>query len=285
MQDPYNILGVKRDADTHEIKNVYRNLAKQHHPDTHPGDEENLKRFQEINAAYDILKDPKQREQYDLGGFGSWSGAGGNSSRGQQNDFGMFDESWQGIFQDSGGLFTDKHADYQKSVRKDVTIATEIDFADAVLGCTTYVTLDDGRQVSVKVPAGVETGVKLRLRGQGRHGGDSYAEIFVRPDKKMYREGRNIVVNLPISIDEAVLGGKVKVETLTGTIELMVPANSSTGSRLRLKGRGVQATSKQLAGDFLIILQIMLPDSPDSRLQEAIKNWKNKSLGYNPRQY
>ena len=292
MEDPYSILGVSKNASDSDIKTTYRKLAKQYHPDAHPGDEQALKKFQAINAAYDLLKDKNQRARYDQ--HVHWNNRGGAGqdftarSAGRQAGFDMFGE-WEAILKNHG-IFGDAAREYRSSQppprprKQDITYPLEIDFADAILGTKTDMALGDGRVVTVKIPSGAETGMRLRLKGQGKQGGDAYAELTVRSDKKMQREGRNIVIQLPISIDEAVLGGKVQVETLTGVIELMIPPYSSSGDRLRLKGRGVKASAKKLAGDFLIELKIIMPEYPDSQLEEAIQRWKKLGAPHNPRE-
>ena len=274
-QDPYKILGVSPIASDSEIKNAYHRLAKKYHPDLRPGDEEHVRQFKEINAAYDNIKSMQNKRR--------------NASERMFDDkdensfsFNDFNHIFRkNRFNQSDNTRAKNTADRQK---KDVVSTLEVDFTDAVLGVQKQIIREDGKKIMVSVPCGTQTGTKLRLRGQGVMGGDIYVEIFVNPDKKFRLEGQNVVADLEISIDEAVLGGKVKVETLTGMVELMVPPNSSSGSKLRLKGRGVPGGGKQLAGDLLLILQITLPDSPDSDLHQMVTAWKAKTGGYSPRE-
>ncbi len=284
-QDPYKILGVSPTDSDSEIKNAYHRLAKKYHPDLRPGDEEHVRQFKEINAAYDNIKSMQNKRK--------------NASERMFNDkdensfsFNDFNHIFRKnrFHQSEHSQSNHSHAKHTSSQhtsnrqKKDVVSTLEVDFTDAVLGVQKQIIREDGKKIMVSVPCGTQTGTKLRLRGQGVMGGDIYVEIFVNPDKKFKLEGQNVVADLEISIDEAVLGGKVKVETLTGMVELMIPPNSSSGSKLRLKGRGVPGGGKQLAGDLLLILQITLPDSPDSDLHQMITAWKAKTGGYSPRE-
>ena len=273
-QDPYKILGVSPIASDSEIKNAYHRLAKKYHPDLRPGDEEHVRQFKEINVAYDNIKSMQNKRK--------------NASERMFND--KDDETFS--FNDFNHIFRKnrfhengnaQHNHARTKQKKDVVSTLEVNFTDAVLGVQRQIIREDGKKIMVSVPCGTQTGTKLRLRGQGVMGGDIYVEIFVNPDKNFRLEGQNVVADLEISIDEAVLGGKVKVETLTGRVELMIPPNSSSGSKLRLKGRGVPGGGKQLAGDLLLILQITLPDSPDSDLHQMVTAWKAKTGGYSPR--
>ncbi len=271
--DPYKMLGVSPVASDGEIKTAYHRLAKKYHPDIRPGDEEYSKKFKEINVAYDAIKNTKNKQkQAKESMFGQQS----------QDDF-VFSgfNQWNDIL--NKGRYQNEENFSSAQQRKNVNSSLEIEFADAVLGVQKQISREDGKKIKVSIPPGTQTGTKLRLRGQGVRGGDVFVEIFVTPDKKFRLEGRNVVSELSISIDEAVLGGKVKVETLTGVIELMIPAYSSSGNKLRLKGRGVPGAGKQLAGDLLLVLQIMLPEPTDSELQKIIADWKEKNGGYKPK--
>ena len=284
-QDPYKILGVSRVATDAEIKAEYRKLAKKYHPDLKPDDADNAQKFKEISAAYDNIKDAEARRKYQSDdtvnnfhkNYQNRQRQGGFNSDFAFNNLG----GWDNIFKQSQFYGDDDVP--SGPYRRDVTYGVEIEFEEAVLGTQKHITREDGQKVKVTIPAGTQAGTKLRLRGQGKHGGDSYVEIFVKENKHFRLEGRNVVADLPITIDEAILGGKVKVETLTGTVELMVPAFSSSGNRLRLKGRGVAATEKELAGDLMLILQIVLPEIGDSELKRAIEDWRRKSGGYTPK--
>ncbi|MCH9852117.1 MAG: DnaJ domain-containing protein [Alphaproteobacteria bacterium] len=274
-QDPYKILGVSPVASDAEIKNAYHRLAKKYHPDLRPDDEEHARQFKEINAAYDNIKTMQNKRKHA-------SERMFNNANEEPFSFSDFNHLFRkDKFYESNNARA-KHTS-AKQQKKDVVSTLEVDFVDAVLGVQKQITREDGKKIMVSVPPGTQTGTKLRLRGQGVMGGDIYVELFVNPDKRFRLDGRNVIADLDISLDEAVLGGKVKVETLTGTVELMIPPNSSSGSKLRLKGRGVPGGGKQLAGDLLLILQIILPDSPDSDLYQMITAWKVKTGGYSPR--
>ena len=279
-QDPYKILGVSPIASDSEIKNAYHRLAKKYHPDLRPNDEEHARQFKEINAAYDNIKSMQnKRKNASEGMFGNK-----NEETFSFNDFNHIFRKNRFSSDDAQSNDARVRSTSAKQQKKDVVSTLEVDFVDAVLGVQRQIIREDGKKIMVSVPPGTQTGTKLRLRGQGVMGGDIYVEIFVNPDKKFRLDGQNVFADLEISLDEAVLGGKVKVETLTGAVELMIPPNSSSGSKLRLKGRGVPGGGKQLAGDLLLILQITLPDSPDSDLHQMVTAWKAKTGGYSPRE-
>ena len=270
--DPYKILGVSPVADEAEVKAAYHRLAKQYHPDIRLGDEGSARKFKEINAAYDSIKNTNhKREQSRSDMFGD------NSNEFAFNGF----NNWDDIFKK--GKFYSHEDTPSGGKRQNVNSILEISFAESILGVQKQITREDGTKIKVAIPSGTHTGTKLRLRGQGVLGGDIYVEVFVTPDKKFRLEGRNVMADLPISLDEAILGGKVKVETLAGSVELMIPPNSSSGNKLRLKGRGVPGAGKQLAGDLLLVLQIMLPEEPDSELEQIIANWRSRNGSYTPK--
>jgi DnaJ-class molecular chaperone len=309
LEDPYKILGVPKTATEAEIKKAFRSLAKKHHPDKHAGDAAAKKKFQEISGAYDILGDKDKRAQFDAGAIGAdgnprgfdpraggfrqgnpFGGGGGGSPFGGGNAGGFkfsFDDEpgqaagFEDIFADlmggrRGGART---ARAQKG--EDFTAAVTISFEEAVNGGTRRVVLQNGEQIDVKIPVGLKDGQTIRVKGRGGAGrngapsGDILLTVSVAAHPFMTREGNDIRMDLPVTLKEAVLGGKVPVPTLTGTVSLSVPPGANTGTTLRLKGKGVGGT-----GDLYVRLVVTLPDKPDESLKSFLEGWTEN---YDPR--
>jgi DnaJ-class molecular chaperone len=303
MSDPYKILGVSSAASAAEIKSAYRTLAKKHHPDLNDGKAE---RFKEVNSAYDILSDEAKRAKYDRGeidlsgkekpGAGFWQTWPGRT-RGRQagglgaGKTGGFDFTDDDVF---GDLFRSsaRGPAHGGSVGQEATPNTnyklKVPFEEATAGVRKRVTLSDGKIVDVAIPAGFETGSKLRLKGQGRVGydgvtqGDAVIEITVEPHEYFIRVDRDIRVEIPVTLYEAVLGDSTVVPTVHGNVTLKIPPNSNNGSTLRLKGKGVPAAKNLPAGDQYVTLRVVLPDGGDEDLTEFVREWA-KGRGYNPR--
>jgi DnaJ-class molecular chaperone len=318
MADLYSQLGVKREAGEAEIKKAYRKLAKELHPDKNKGNANASERFSTVTRAYDILTDKDKRARYDRGeidedgnprspfGYGggaprSGAGPGGAGfGRTPGPDFGGGEEIdlsdlFDGLFGGGaagqrraapggfGGFGTRRPAPpSQKGA--DTAYRLPISFEDAAALKEQRVTLAGGKTVSIKLPAGVEEGTKIRLAGQGQSGtggtGDAIVAISIKPHRFFVREGDNIRLDLPISLDEAVLGGKVKVPTVDGPVMLSVPAGTSSGKVLRLKGKGFTAKGGQ-RGDQLVTLMIDVP-AGDDELARFVESWSRKGTG-NPR--
>lgn len=292
--DPYSVLGVKRDAAPEDIRKAYRRLAKQFHPDLNPGNQEAEGRFKAISAAYELLSDPAKRVRYDHGEIDA-SGA----ERPQQRFYREYAEGPAGQryasnagfsdFGDLSGVFADLFSQAGGRGRgsprgrgADVRYQLELDFLDAVNGASRRVTMPDGKALDLTIPAGTATGEALRLRGKGMPGagegaaGDAYIEITVRPHPLFQREGNDIVVELPVSLDEAVLGAKVEVPTIDGAVTLTVPKGTSSGHVLRLRGRGVKGRGGQPPGDQLVRIKIVLPPDIDPELESFMKRWRGR---------
>jgi DnaJ-class molecular chaperone len=319
MRNPYDVLGVPKTASEAEIKKAFRALAKKHHPDTHAGDSGAKKRFQEISAAYDIVGDKEKRGKFDRGeidesgnprGFDPRAGGGfeghpfGGGAGGGRSGPRDFQYTWTGqdadaaegfraedIFSDLlGGLGGGRRRASQPRKGEDFAFNMTISFDEAVTGGTRRITLPDGREVDVKIPVGVKEGQQIRLKGQGGPGaqgapaGDMLLSVSIAPHPWLTRDGNDLRMDLPVTLKEAVLGGKVTVNTLTGPVALNVPANSNTGSTLRLKSKGVPAhgsgNSAEPAGDLYTKLVVTLPDKPDGELKEFVSQWKTE---YDPR--
>lgn len=291
-KDPYELLGLKRNASQKEIQNAFRKLAKKLHPDLNPGDKNAEARFKEIAAAYELLSDDEKRARFDRGeidmtgpeqasrnfyrDYASASDPGAPYHNGGGfADFGDADDIFASFFSrraaGSGGTPF-------RAPGRDRHFSMEIDFLEAVNGTKTQVHLPDGPALDVQIPPGTRDGQTLRLRGKGEpgfgggHSGDALIEIKVRPHRFFTRDGNDIRLELPITLGEAVLGGKVRVPTPSGPIDLMLPPNSSSGKVLRIKGKGVPRANAG-AGDIYVTLKIVLPDRPDEELASFVKRW------------
>ena len=311
-RDPYQILGVSKTASEAEIKKAFRSLAKKHHPDTHPGDEKAKQRFQEISGAYDIVGDKAKRAKFDAGeidasgnargfdpgaagGFrqGPFGGGGGgerdfhftwdnNAAGGGAQGF-----SAEDIFSEIlGGRRGSARGQTRVAKGEDFSAAVIVSFAESVMGGTRRVMLPNGEQIDAKIPAGVKDGQQIRLKGRGGAGrgggpnGDILIQVEVAAHPFFSRDGNDLKMDLPVTLKEAVLGGKVPVPTLSGTVNLTIPPNSNTGAVLRLKGKGVPARGSEAAGDLYVRLIVTLPDKPDAELSRFASGWAGD---YDPR--
>lgn len=296
-RDPYEVLGVAKTASEDEIKTAYRKLVKQLHPDLHPGDKQAAERFKEVAAAYGIVGDAAKRARFDKGEIDA-SGA----ERPEQRFYREYADqggarhyqSYSGFedFGDVSDLFTDLFGAAGARGGADVPgrnvhYRLEIDFLTAALGGQQRITLPDGKQLGVTIPEGVKDGQTLRLKGLGHPGrgkapaGDALIEIHVRRHPFFERRGDDVASELPITIDEAVLGAKVEAPTLTGRVMVNVPKGASSGQTLRLKGKGFK-TRGGGNGDQLIRLKVVMPKAIDEELETFMKSWREKH-SYNPR--
>ncbi len=284
MKNLYDILGISKGASQQEIKSAYRKLAKKHHPDANPGDTKVEEKFKEISAAYHILGDEKLRARYDRGEIDEHGQEKMAGFRGQRASasagFGGAEDIFSEIFGNfRGGGFRGRVPEKGR----DRKFAIEIDFMQAALGDKRRLTMGDGgRTLDVAIPAGVTDGQQIRLRGQGEPGiaggpnGDILINVTVKPHSFFRREGQNVLIELPISLPEAVLGATVKVPTVDGTVNLKVPQGSNTGTTLRLKGKGIAGPGKGERGDQLVKLKVVLPDKQDKELQDWVEKWAEK---------
>ena len=303
-RDPYTVLGVKRDAPDTEIQKAFRRLAKKSHPDLFPGDKKAEDRFKELNAANDILGDPAKRARFDRGeidaggaevrqnpfargGHGSGRSTGGGFRGGSQGAASGFSfEDLSDLFGGAarGGGGPGRRGGFQPEPTR---FTLEVDFADAATGAKRRVTMPGGRSLDIAIPAGIGGGQTIRLKEQGAPGpsgkaGDALVEIKIKPDPLYRREGSDVHVELPISLGEAVLGGKVEAPTVHGPVTVSVPPGANTGTRLRLKGKGISATKRAPAGDQYVTLKVALPKTADPELEEFVKTWSTRKP-YNPR--
>lgn len=293
MADPYKTLGVGRLASADEIKKAYRKLAKKLHPDVNPGEKKIETQFKEATAAYDLLSDPEKRRRFDRGeideqgnprhpGFSSgapWGTAGGGAGTRARSarDFGLDENDGDEIFKDFFGFGRGRTG--LKMRGADVTYRLEVDFLDAALGGKKRLSLADGKSLDVTLPPGTEDGQQLRLKGQGMPGqggapsGDAFVEIAVRPHPYFERDGADILLECPISLAEAVLGGTIEVPTIDGRVSLKVPAGSNSGTQLRLKGKGIANQKTKARGDQYVRFVVTLPATIDAELEAAVRGW------------
>ncbi len=294
MRDPYEVLGVSRSASDADIKKTYRRLVKETHPDLNPGDKKVEQRFKELSSAYDLLSDKKKRARYDRGeidaegrerpeyAFHRAYGDAGRTSRASAGaGAGGSTFSAHDIFDELFGRTS------LKTKGANISYTLSVDFLEAARGGKRRVVLSSGRNLEVNIPPGTENGQTLRLKGQGLPGmgggpsGDALIEIRVGTHPYFSRKGNDIVVDVPVTLHEAVLGANIQVPTIDGKVAVKVPRGANSGTRLRLKGKGI-AGPGGARGDQYVKLTIMLPDSPDAELTNFVGRWK-ADKAYNPR--
>ncbi|MEO5970784.1 MAG: J domain-containing protein [Bdellovibrionia bacterium] len=309
MKDPYQTLGLTKQATQEDIKNAYRAMAKKYHPDLNPGNKEAEKKFKDVAAAYELLGTPESRGKFDRGEtpeqmqeqqqqyqqqarssqrtgpfYYNTQQDGGRYSHSFGEDVGMGD-IFENLFRQTGrrGPSRPQGGDIPG---EDQLYQMEVDFKDSILGADREITLPTGKKLQIKIPPGIDTGKRLRFRGQGGPSagkgpsGDAYIEVTVRPLAGFRRIDNNVESDLPISFIEGILGAEVQVPTLDGSVILKVPPGVSTGSRLRIRGKGV-ASAKD-PGDQIVVLKVVLPKQINPELQEAVRAWEGK-YSYNPR--
>lgn len=321
MRDPYEVLGVDRKASAADIKSAFRRLAKKLHPDANKNDPKAASRFAEINAAYEILGEDDKRKAFDRGeidaegkprfrgfeGAGAGAGARPGGGFGPESEFESFSFGPEGFtrgtrrgraggaggFEDilreafGGGRRGGADAGFAPEdfgTGADVRAALTVSLLDAAHGVSERLRLPSGKDVEVKIPAGIAEGQQVRLRGQGMAGpggpGDVLITVSIAPHPIFTLDGADVRLDLPVTLYEAVLGAKVRVPTLDRPVEITIPAATSSGRTFRLKGKGFPA--KEGSGDLLATVRIMLPDNSDPELETLMKKWQAERP-YDPR--
>jgi len=316
MRDPYEVLGVKRSASAAEIKSAFRKLAKKHHPDANKDDPKSAARFAEVNSANEILGDEDKRKQFDRGeidaegkprfqgfpggGTGGRAGAGGGAGpggfeytfrggAGSPGGAGAFEDILASMFGGAGPRGGPRGFESEMPFGGpdlDVSVAMSVSLEESVHGGEKRVRLPNGRELNVRLPKGITPGQQIRLKGQGdtspgRPPGDVLITLNIAPHPLFKVDGQDLRVDLPVTLYEAVLGGKVRVPTLEGAVDLTVPKNTSSGRTLRLKGKGLPQPRGD-SGDLYVTLRIVLPDGADANLEALMEKWRSDHP-YSPR--
>jgi len=299
-EDLYNILGVSRQASQDEIKRQYRKLAKELHPDLNPNDEAIAERFKKVSAAHALLSDPQKRASYDLGeidengepryqGFHHGFGGGRHGAGHQQGGGTLDDETLQDLFAEMFGQGGRRGGGFGRALRgDDVSYKLKISLEETAKGGKRRVAIGNGQTLDLTIPIGIEDGQTLRLKGKGRGGlhggppGDAMVEIQVMPHRLFERRGRDLHLDLPISISEAALGAKIDIPTIDGTVTMKVPKGANSGTTLRLKGKGIAGSKGASAGNQFVRLTVVMPKEIDADLAAFLEQW-SEDHPYNPR--
>jgi DnaJ-class molecular chaperone len=333
MRDPYDVLGVQKNASAASVKSAFRKLAKKLHPDANKNDKKAASKFAELNAAYEILGDEDKRKAFDRGeidaegkprfqgfpgggaGRGPWGNMGGGAQDSHFESFtwgpggfqrhgggpgaggagaGGFDDILKEMFGAAGAAGAARGRgrrrtqfepeDFGAGAGSDVSGEVTITLNEVATGASRRVHLPTGKEIDVKIPAGLADGQTIRLKGQGMPGagtpGDALITVHVAKHPTFERDGANLRLELPVTLYEAVLGGRVRVPTLEGAVELAIPPNTSSGRTMRVKGKGLP--SKDGQGDLYATVRIVLPEQPDPELEVLMKEWR-EGKPYDPR--
>ncbi|MFL5783963.1 MAG: DnaJ C-terminal domain-containing protein [Bacteriovoracaceae bacterium] len=292
MKNPYEVLGVAQTATLHDIKRAYRKLAKKYHPDVNPGNKEAELKFKEINHAFDQIGTEEARGKYDRGET--------EEQQRHQYDEYMKNSQNQRYYRDTQGPHSRYSQSFEDNVDMDDILSQhfggqrtrgprkpreelyqmEVELREAVMGGEKVITLPSGKTLQVKIPAGIEEGKKLKFKGMGVEGGDVFVEIKLRPDPRFHIEGKDLHTDVDITFFEAALGGEINVPTLEGNVMMKVPSGVSTGSKLRLKGKGLGMGDNR--GNLIVTLKVVMPKPVQPELAHALKDLSTR-FGYDPR--
>lgn len=290
--NPYKILGVKPGASDKEIKVAFRKLAKDLHPDLNPGNSETEKRFKAVSAAYNFLSDKEQRAKFDNGEidasgveirqepfYRSYAGAGPRHQYHSTQGFSDFSNE-SDLFAELFGRA--RHNPNAPQAGADIRYQLGVDFLDAALGAKRRIRISEGQNLDIKIPAGVIDGQILRLKQKGLPGingginGDVLVKVSIAQHRKFGRNGMDIQIDFPITLGEAILGGKVMVPTIYGPVSVTLPMGANSGQILRLKGKGIKSAKSGKSGDQLVKLSVNLPETIDDDLLKFMQSWQKK---------
>jgi DnaJ-class molecular chaperone len=307
MKNPYEALGLKKEATDQDIKLAFKQLAKKYHPDLHPDDKQAEAKFKDIAAAYEFLKDKDRRKRFDAGEidasgaekqqqyYRDYAGPQSSGFHASQDGFASNEDLEEFLARAfggaGGGMGGGRRSSGQagmKAAGQDVSYTLRVSFLDAAKGAVNTLQLPDGKTLKVTIPEGAEDRQTLRLKGQGGPGygggpaGDAYIELHIEPDAHFVRKDDNIHLEVPVTLKEAVLGAKIEVPTLTGHVSLAVPKGSNTGAKLRLKDRGIKNRKTGVRGHLYVTLKVVLPDGDEPELSVFLEGWTPKHA-QNPR--
>lgn len=302
MDDPYETLGVARTASEAEIKAAFKKLARKFHPDLHPGDKAAEARFKSVSAAHDLLKDSEKRRRFDAGeidaggaerpqeryyrDFADAGFAGGPGAHAAGDSFAS-NEDLEAFFARAfggGGMGGGRRGGAEFKARgQDVSYTLPVSFLDAANGSVRTLTMPDGKTLNVTIPEGAEDRQMLRLKGQGMPGfgggpaGDAYVELHVTPHPFFRRKDDNIHVDIPVTLKEAVLGARIEVPTIAGSVAMTIPKGSNTGKVLRLRDKGVKNRKSGERGHQMVTLKVVLPEGEEPALAEFLEGWEPRT--------
>ena len=297
QKSPYDLLGVSRNATAADIKRAYRRLAKELHPDRNPGNADAERKFKEVQAAYEVLGDQERRDQYDRFGSGGpppdyqrWTQTGARPFEGVDVDFGSFGDLgsiFEQFFRRPGAARAKARRQKQPAARGvDIEHAVDVSFEEAARGCKRQVVMRRGGQhsderIEVQIPAGVSDGQRIRVRGKGQPGAGSAGDLYIRcrvhPHPFFRREGNDILLEVPLSVTEALRGAKIDIPTLHGTTRLTVPPGTSSGARLRLRGSGIRTKGAVAPGDMYVIVKISVPRELSPAARELVDRFAQEA--------
>jgi len=294
LLDPYRTLGVKSTASADDIKKSYRRLAREHHPDRRPDDKRAEERFKDISTAYDLLSDTAKRRQFDNGeidsmgnrraGFGGapHGPAHGYDTYKRQGNAGPRPKRTSKPF---SNFFKDRTKSERQSIKAkgaDVNYTLKVSFLEAAQGVNKAVRMTSGKTLKVRIPAGSDNAQVLRLKGQGMtgigggHAGDALVEILIQDDATFRADGLDVYSEEAVTLAEALLGARIEVQTIHGPVLVTVPENSNSGTKLRLKAKGIHKPGSATRGDHYVSLKVVLPEGEDSDLKKFVKKWISK---------
>ncbi|TWC78341.1 DnaJ-like protein [Rhizobium sp. SJZ105] len=296
MNDPYETLGVARSATDKEIKEAFKKLARKSHPDLHPGDKTAEETFKAVSNANDFLKDKEKRRRFDAGEidasgvekkqerfYRDFADGPSYSSHAAQDGFTSNEDLEEFLARAFKSGTQRQHQSAFRAPGQDVTYVLPVDFLDAATGATRTITLPEGKTLQVRIPEGADDRQMLRLKGQGMPGfgggpaGDAFVELHIEPHPFFHRKDDNIHIELPVTLREAALGGRIEVPTIGGPVTMTIPRGANTGQTLRLRDKGLLNRKTGQRGHELVTLKVVLPDGEEPELAAFLETWKPRT--------